>query len=192
MKKLLLLATVCAAIFGAQNALASDCSDKGEDHAKAEMKGAASAAADIAPASGTDAAQTPGIVEIALGNDDFSTLVAALQAGGLVGALQGEGPFTVFAPTNDAFAKLPEGTLESLLEPENKEKLQEILKYHVVASNVPSSAAIGNQVSLDTLAGKSLAVDGMNGVKINNANVTSADITASNGVIHIIDEVLIP
>jgi len=136
--------------------------------------------------------QTKDIVSIALADENFSTLVAALKAAGLVEALQGDGPLTVFAPTNEAFEKLPEGTVENLLKPENKEKLQKILKYHVVASAVPSSAAAGNKVQLDTLAGVKADVDGRSGVKIGSANVTQADIQASNGIIHVIDAVLIP
>lgn len=132
------------------------------------------------------------IVSIAVANENFTTLVAALKAADLVEALQGDGPFTVFAPTNDAFAKLPEGTVEDLLKPENKEKLQTILKYHVVAAKVPSSAAIGNKVQLDTLAGVKVDVDGTDGVKVGNATVTTADIKGSNGIIHVIDTVLIP
>ena len=133
------------------------------------------------------------IVDIALSNEDFSTLVTALKKADLVGALQGDGPFTVFAPTNDAFAKLPAGMLEDLLKPENKEKLQKVLKYHVVAAKVPASAAVNNKTSLDTLAGKKIAVDGTGkGVKVENANVVKTDIMGSNGIIHVIDTVLIP
>ncbi len=186
--KTLLTATAIAVIgLSASAALAGDHGHDYGDKAKKtmEMKAKAETGA-MADAT------TPDIVGVALGNEDFSTLVAALQAGELVEALQAEGPFTVFAPTNDAFAALPEGTLEDLLKPENKEQLQTILKYHVVAAEVPSSAAAGNQVSLDTLAGQALAVDGTEGVKVNNATVTAADIEASNGVIHVIDTVLIP
>ncbi len=132
------------------------------------------------------------IVSIATGDENFSTLVAALQTADLVSALQGEGPFTVFAPTNEAFAKLPEGTVEDLLKPENKEKLTKILTYHVVPATVPSSAAIGNQVELDTLAGIKANVDGTDGVSIAGAKVVKADIKASNGIIHVIDTVMIP
>lgn len=132
------------------------------------------------------------IVSIAVGNEDFSTLVAALKAADLVGALQGDGPFTVFAPTNAAFDNLPEGTVENLLKPENKEQLQNVLKYHVAASKVKSSAAVGNQVELETLAGQTINVDGTDGVKVNNATVTKADIKGSNGIIHVIDTVLLP
>lgn len=132
------------------------------------------------------------IVAIAAGNPDFSTLVTALKAADLVGALQGDGPFTVFAPTNAAFEKLPEGTVESLLKPENKAQLQNILKYHVIGASVPAKAAAGKQVELDTLAGVKADVDGTNGVVIEGATVTKADIKASNGIIHVIDKVIIP
>lgn len=132
------------------------------------------------------------IVTIAAGNPDFSTLVTALQAADLVGALQAEGPFTVFAPTNDAFAALPEGTLESLLLPENQAELVRILTYHVVPAAAPSSAlSSGQQVT--TLEGSPVTVTIENGViKINDATVITPDIEAANGIIHVIDAVLIP
>jgi len=119
-------------------------------------------------------------------------LVAALKAADLVEALQGDGPFTVFAPTNDAFAKLPEGTVENLLKPENKEKLQSVLKYHVAPSKVKSKAIAGNTMTLGTLAGQSVSINGTDGVKVDGANVVKADIKASNGVIHVIDTVIMP
>lgn len=135
------------------------------------------------------------IVEIAQGNDNFSTLVQALKAADLVGALQGEGPFTVFAPTNDAFAKLPEGQLESLLKEENKAQLQAILKYHVVPAKAPASKVAGMSEA-KTLQGKAVSVNaGDDGVTLtgqNDAAVTSTDVMASNGVIHVIDTVLLP
>lgn len=134
------------------------------------------------------------IVEIAQGNEDFSTLVQALKAADLVGALQGEGPFTVFAPTNDAFAKLPDGQLESLLKEENKAKLQAILKYHVVPAKAPASKVAGMSEA-KTLQGKMVSVNADDGVTLmgqNSATVTSTDVMASNGVIHVIDTVLLP
>ncbi|MEN9261197.1 MAG: fasciclin domain-containing protein [Thermostichus sp. HHBFW_bins_43] len=132
------------------------------------------------------------IVAIAAGNPDFSTLVAALQAADLVEALQAEGPFTVFAPTNAAFAALPAGTVESLLLPENRDDLVRILTYHVVPAAAPSSAlSSGQQVT--TLEGSPVTVTIENGViKINDATVITPDIEASNGIIHVIDAVLIP
>lgn len=139
-------------------------------------------------------AETAGktIVEIAAGAEDFSTLVAAAKAAGLVDVLASDGPFTVFAPTNEAFAKLPKGTVESLLKPENKDKLVAILKYHVVPGKVmakdvvkvdSAKTAQGSEVKI-TLEGKT--------VKVNNAKVIKTDLEASNGVIHVIDTVIIP
>mmetsp|Transcript_11427 Transcript_11427/g.28156 ORF Transcript_11427/g.28156 Transcript_11427/m.28156 type:complete len:354 (+) Transcript_11427:107-1168(+) len=130
------------------------------------------------------------IVDIGAGDDMFSTLVAAVQAAGLVDALKGPGPLTLFAPTNDAFAALPEGTLDDLLLPENKEKLGDILKYHVVAGNVPSTSLENGMVP--TLLGEKVKVDLTDGAKINGANVISPDVLANNGMIHVIDAVLIP
>jgi uncharacterized surface protein with fasciclin (FAS1) repeats len=130
------------------------------------------------------------IVSVAVNAGTFKTLATALTEAGLIDALQGAGPFTVFAPTDAAFAKLPEGTLESLLA--DKEALKEILLYHVVSGNVSSSQV----VKLDhatTLAGKNVNIAIKNGkVMINSSEVTTADVAASNGVIHVIDEVLIP
>ena len=134
----------------------------------------------------------PDIVDIAASNDDFSTLVAAVQAAGLVETLKGDGPFTVFAPTNAAFAALPAGTVESLLQPENRDQLTAILTYHVVPGNVTSDQLAGQRLTVATVNGATVHIDGRNGVKVNDANVTTADITASNGVIHVIDSVLLP
>jgi uncharacterized surface protein with fasciclin (FAS1) repeats len=131
------------------------------------------------------------IVEIAAGNPDFSTLVAAVKAAGLVDTLSSKGPFTVFAPTNAAFAKLPAGTVESLLLPENKAKLSAILTYHVVSGKV-LAADVVKLKSAKTVNGKAVTINTTKGVKVNNANVTATDIIASNGVIHVIDTVLIP
>ncbi len=122
----------------------------------------------------------------------FDTLVAAVKAAGLVDTLKGPGPFTVFAPTNEAFAKLPPGTLENLLKPENKDQLQKILTYHVVAGRV-TSKDVARLDSVKTVEGGSLAIRAENGaVTVNNAHVTKTDIAASNGVIHVIDTVLLP
>ena len=122
----------------------------------------------------------------------FNTLVAAVKAAGLVDTLKGPGPFTVFAPTDEAFAKLPPGTLEDLLKPENKDRLQKILAYHVVAGQVMAKDVVKLD-SAKTLDGGSIpihAADG--GVMVGNAHVTKTDISASNGVIHVIDTVLLP
>lgn len=131
------------------------------------------------------------IVGIAAGNEDFSTLVAAVQAAGLVETLSGDGPFTVFAPTNEAFAKLPEGTVESLLKPENKEKLVAILTYHVVPGKVMASDVKAGAVDTVNGAKATIAV-GDGGVKIDEAKVVATDIAGSNGVIHVIDSVILP
>ncbi|TRW49750.1 fasciclin domain-containing protein [Aliidiomarina halalkaliphila] len=134
------------------------------------------------------------ITDIAAGNDKFTILVAALGAADLIDALNGEGPFTVFAPTDEAFAALPEGTLESLLQPENREQLTAILTYHVVSGEVSSDDIADQSLYAETLQGQSLAIDATGyGVRINGgARVVTADIQADNGVIHVIDTVLIP
>lgn len=132
------------------------------------------------------------IVDVAVGAGDFNTLVAAVQAAGLVDTLKSPGPFTVFAPTDAAFAKLPAGTVESLLLPENKAKLTQILTYHVLSGETRSDALAGKTLSVPTVAGPTVLIDGTNGVRVNNANVISADISAENGVIHVIDTVLLP
>ena len=131
------------------------------------------------------------VVAIAAGNADFSTLVAAVKAAGLVDTLNGAGPFTIFAPTNEAFAKLPKGTVEELLKPENKAKLTAILTYHVVAGKV--MAADVKTMMAKTVQGGSLDIkvaDG--GVMVNGAKVVKTDIVGTNGVIHVIDSVLMP
>jgi uncharacterized surface protein with fasciclin (FAS1) repeats len=137
-------------------------------------------------------ASEPDIVDVAAANDDFSTLVAAVTAAGLVDTLKGDGPFTVFAPTNAAFDALPAGTVESLLEPGNIETLQAILTYHVVPGNVTSDQLAGQRLNVATVNGANVHIDGTDGVTVNNATVTAADIEASNGVIHVIDTVLLP
>ncbi len=134
----------------------------------------------------------PDIVEVATSAGSFTTLVTALKAAGLVETLQGKGPFTVFAPTDEAFAKLPAATLEDLLKPENKEKLKAILTYHVVAGRVMASDVAGIS-SAETVQGQSLTVSVQNGAPmVDNAKIIQTDIAASNGVIHVIDSVVIP
>jgi len=132
------------------------------------------------------------IVATAVSTGEFNTLAAALEAGGLVETLQGEGPFTVFAPTDEAFAKLPEGTVEELLKPENKEQLVAILTYHVVPGKV-TAAEVVTITEASTVNGKMLDIktDGSE-VTVHGAKVVQADIEASNGVIHVIDTVMIP
>lgn len=137
-------------------------------------------------------AQNKDIVSLAIGNDNLSTLVTAVKAAGLVETLQGEGPFTVFAPTNEAFAALPEGTLESLLKPENKDKLVAILTYHVVAAKVLSTDLKDGQKAA-TVNGESVTVKLAEGkAMIDGATVVAADVLASNGVVHVIDQVILP
>ena len=131
------------------------------------------------------------IVEIASGNKDFTTLVAAVVAAGLAETLSGEGPFTVFAPTNEAFAKLPAGTVEELVKPENREKLASILTYHVVAGKALSSDLSDGQ-SIKTVNGQEVKVSVGDNVKVDGAVVTTPDLEASNGVIHVIDSVIMP
>jgi uncharacterized surface protein with fasciclin (FAS1) repeats len=139
----------------------------------------------------TSKASDQTIVAIAAGNDDFSTLVAALQAADLVDTLSGPGPFTVFAPTNAAFAKLPDGTVEDLLKPENKAKLVEILTYHVVPGKVMAADVRSGEVK--TVQGDELDVEvSGDGVTVDDANVVKTDIVGSNGVIHVIDSVVMP
>ncbi len=132
------------------------------------------------------------IVDTAVSAGQFETLAAALGAADLVDTLKGDGPFTVFAPTDEAFAKLPEGTVESLLKPENRDQLVAILTYHVV----PGAVRAADVVKLDeakTVNGQSVAIQvADNGVQIDNANVVATDIEASNGVIHVIDQVILP
>ena len=132
------------------------------------------------------------IVDTALEAGSFTTLAAALEAAGLIDALKGDGPFTVFAPTDDAFAALPAGTVEMLLMPENKDKLVDILTYHVLAGQVMAADIAGKVTTVEMLNGVKATVDAQNGVKINEANVVTADVIASNGVIHVIDAVIIP
>lgn len=134
----------------------------------------------------------PDIVDIAATNGNFNTLVAAVQAAGLVETLKGDVPFTVFAPTDAAFAALPAGTVDSLLLPENKDQLTAILTYHVVPGAVTSDQLAGQRLSVATVNGADVHIDGRNGVKVEDSTVTTADIIASNGVIHVIDAVLLP
>jgi uncharacterized surface protein with fasciclin (FAS1) repeats len=132
------------------------------------------------------------IVETAVANEQFSTLVAAVTAAGLVDTLKSDGPFTVFAPTNEAFAKLPAGTVENLLKLENKDKLIAVLTYHVIPGKVMSSDIAGKELSVKTVQGTMVDIDATKGVTIDGAMVTSADIETSNGVIHVIDTVILP
>lgn len=132
------------------------------------------------------------IVDTAVAAGSFQTLVAAVTAAGLVDTLKSEGPFTVFAPSDDAFAKLPAGTVEDLVKPENKDKLTAILTLHVLPGKVLSTDIGSQKLSPASVNGETLDVDGTNGVTVNGATVTTADIAADNGVIHVIDTVLLP
>ena len=142
-----------------------------------------------APAKGAPAQD---IVDTAVAAGSFQTLAKALQAADLVGTLKGAGPFTVFAPTDEAFSKLPAGTIENLLRPENKDKLRAILTYHVVAGKV-MAADVVKLTSAKTVNGQAVKITHAGGVvKVNNAQVVKTDIAASNGVIHVIDTVILP
>ena len=141
---------------------------------------------------GAMSAKAADIVDTAVSAGSFTTLVAAVKAAGLVDTLKGEGPFTVFAPTDEAFAKLPAGTVEDLLKPENKDKLVAVLTYHVVPGKVMSGDIAGKEMMVKSVQGDTIDVNAMNGVMVDGATVTSADIEADNGVIHVIDTVIMP
>lgn len=146
------------------------------------------------PGKSDDSSDKPSkdIVELAVETDILATLVAAVKAGDLVGTLQGDGPFTVFAPTNEAFSKLPAGTLESLLKPENKDQLVSILTYHVVPGKVMSSD-LSDGLTAATVNGSEVSFKINDaGVSVNQAKVIKADIEAENGVVHVIDQVILP
>ena len=132
------------------------------------------------------------IVETAVAASSFNTLVTAVKAAGLVETIKGPGPFTVFAPTDEAFAKLPGGTVENLLKPENNQQLVAILTYHVVPGKVMSKDLVGKKTMAKTVEGTQVSIDATDGVRVNNAKVVKADIDASNGVIQVIDTVIIP
>jgi uncharacterized surface protein with fasciclin (FAS1) repeats len=159
----------------------SACSTAAEETSMEET----TAAAEV-----TEEAATPGTVDVAIATEGFATLVAAVTAADLAETLSGMGPFTVFAPTDDAFAALPAGVLDALLLPENKEVLVKILTYHVVAANVLAADVTDGDVA--TVEGQTVALSTANGVTVNGANVVIADVLASNGVIHAIDAVLVP
>ncbi|MBS8225834.1 fasciclin domain-containing protein [Vannielia litorea] len=152
-----------------------------------------SAALAVSGCTTTGSSSGPDIVEVAQSTGSFETLVAAVSAAGLVETLQGPGPYTVFAPTDEAFAALPAGTLDDLLKPENRDTLTAILTYHVVPGVAEASDLAGRRVSVLTANGGKLRIDGTRGgVRVNDAMVVSADVQASNGVIHVIDKVLLP
>ncbi len=132
------------------------------------------------------------IVDTAVAAGDFTTLVAAVQAAGLVDTLKSEGPFTVFAPADAAFALLPEGTVDTLLQPENQSRLQEVLTFHVVAGRFNAADLAGQVTRVQTVNGETVSIDGTDGVRVETAQVIAADIETSNGVIHVIDRVIVP
>jgi uncharacterized surface protein with fasciclin (FAS1) repeats len=136
-------------------------------------------------------AQNKNIVELAVGTESLSTLVTAVKAAGLVETLSGDGPFTVFAPTNAAFEALPAGTLESLLKPENKDQLVAVLTYHVIGAKVMSTDLKEGQKA-KTVQGEEVTISLKGGASVNGANVAMADVKASNGVVHVIDQVILP
>jgi uncharacterized surface protein with fasciclin (FAS1) repeats len=136
-------------------------------------------------------AQDKNIVELAVGTESLSTLVTAVKAAGLVETLSGNGPFTVFAPTNEAFEALPDGTLESLLKPENKDQLVAVLTYHVIGAKVMSSDLKEGQKA-KTVQGEEVTISLKGGASVSGAKVATADIKASNGVVHVIDKVILP
>jgi uncharacterized surface protein with fasciclin (FAS1) repeats len=140
----------------------------------------------------TASVQAKDLVDTAVGAGSFETLVAAVKAAGLVDTLKGTGPFTVFAPTDAAFKALPAGTVEDLLKPENKAKLVKVLTYHVIPGKVMSGDIAGKMMDVKTVEGSDLKIDATSGVMVNKATVTQADIAADNGVIHVIDKVIIP
>ena len=147
----------------------------------------------LAACAGQQQAETsPDIVDTAVAAGQFQTLVAAVQAADLVPTLKSDGPFTVFAPTDEAFAKLPAGTVESLLEPANKDQLVAVLTYHVVPGKLMSGDIAGRRGRVKTVQGSELSFDATSGVSVDNAKVIAADIEASNGVIHVIDTVVLP
>ena len=188
MKRLALVAfAVAAMVVASSSAGLADC---GKCHAKKKKACSASKAEKCCGTCGTKKAQD--IVDTAVGAGSFKTLAAALKAAGLVETLKGKGPYTVFAPTDEAFAKLPKGTVEELLKPENKDKLTAILTYHVVSGKVLAKDVVklskaktvqGSEVKIRVRKGK---------VKVDKANVTATDIACSNGVIHVIDAVILP
>lgn len=141
---------------------------------------------------GIMSAKADDIVDTAIAAGQFNTLVAAVQAADLVDVLKSDGPFTVFAPTDEAFAALPAGTVESLLLPENKDKLVAVLTYHVVPGKIMSTDIAGKKVDVESVEGSMISVNAMNGVMVDNAHVVVADFETDNGVIPVIDAVILP
>ena len=168
----------------------SACSSTSDSATTAESSAAVEESAMESADEMVDAASVGTIVDVASANPDFSTLVAAISAAGLVDTLNGAGPFTVFAPTNAAFDALPAGVLDALLLPENKDALTKILTYHVVPGTVLAADIADGDVA--TVEGQTVALSTANGVTVNGATVVTADVLADNGVIHVIAAVLVP
>ena len=184
MKKL----TIAAVAVAAALTLAACSSSTSEDPAASSAASQSAAAAE--PSMASEAPMAGDIIEVASTTDGFATLTAAVTAAGLVETLQGEGPFTVFAPTDDAFAALPAGVLDALLLPENKDVLTKILTYHVVSGKVMAADVTDGDVP--TVEGQTVALSTADGVTVNGAKVIQADVETSNGVIHAIDAVILP
>ncbi len=183
MKKL----TIAAVAVAAALTLAA-CSSSSDDTAATPAASESAAAAE--PSMASEAPMAGDIIEVASTTDGFATLTAAVTAAGLVETLQGEGPFTVFAPTDEAFAALPAGVLDALLLPENKDALTKILTYHVVAGKVMAADVTDGDVP--TVEGQTVTLSTADGVTVNGAKVIQADVETSNGVIHAIDAVILP
>lgn len=179
--------TIAAVAVAAALTLAA-CSSSSDDTAASPAASESAAAAESPMAS--EAAMAGDIIEVASTTDGFATLTAAVTAAGLVETLQGEGPFTVFAPTDEAFAALPAGVLDALLLPENKDALTKILTYHVVAGKVMAADVTDGDVP--TVEGQTVTLSTADGVTVNGAKVIQADVETSNGVIHAIDAVILP
>jgi uncharacterized surface protein with fasciclin (FAS1) repeats len=191
LKENLMRSNRIAAAFAVTIAAVSLSACGSSDTASSETSAATMPSATSAPAASSSAPAAAGtIVEVASANPDFSTLVAAVKAAGLVETLNGAGPFTVFAPTNEAFEALPAGLLDKLLLPANKESLTKILTYHVIPAQVMAADVKAGKVKTVEGSEITLATDG--GVTVDKATVTATDVAASNGVIHVIDQVLVP
>ena len=197
MKRFLTILTAIAitagvGALGVGNAVAGSCgSATAHTHEKADAHGHDKANMHQAGYTDDHAAKAD-IVDLAIGAGSFKTLTAALQAAGLVDVLRGDGPFTVFAPTDEAFAKLPKGTVESLLEPENKDKLTAVLTYHVVPGALDAED-VASRRTLKTVNGQKIELaETKSGLKLDESGLVKTDLFASNGVVHVIDTVLLP
>lgn len=182
--------TTLVAVAAAAALTLAACSSSTDDSASSDPSAAASEEAAAGSEMTEPAAGAGTIVDIAASTDGFSTVVAAVQAAGLTDTLNGAGPFTVFAPTDEAFAALPPGLVDALLLPENKDALVKILTYHVVPGAVMAADATDGEVA--TVEGQNVTLSTADGVTVNGAKVIQADIVADNGVIHVIDAVIVP